>query len=553
MAKLTPQDMTLLKHYADEGNRELYWNYLAQIPGNDGYGLLALGVVRNDNMPGAVANNYAQQHGGKKLSEREWEDFGQQLIEEDYERRRVQYERYADPARALNLPVKDVQEAHDKTFSDHRLDPNAWTPRLLLEAARSKGGEQAAERIWSNMLDNSMLGLDRGWDTTRDVGKYMSLPDAAGYTGRLAYASALATLDRSNVDPNIIGANSVYYEYSARDRSWSMVSQGGMDHIAIPRKITDAEKLEELNDTRQLRLERQEKATQFHPNDPYRQILSSPRTLTHNELQTDPSQQSRYAELGTIAPLPADFAPALQLPQDMRDPSHPGHAAYAHALGLVQRMEQTEKIASGSHSEVLAARIAADANEQKQGITHIEMGRDAQIHVIERHYAMSEGKRFSLSAETAMSEGIEASSERWLHARSSHYLSSSPAAIRSDEQSIELARLSTADQQMFTRIRGRVPAQLGDELVANATLEAKRCGINRAEQIEGVTMAGDRLCVLGTKIGQKAIVDAGSPQPSLQQSLEEITAINQQQQQAAQTRQHEHERLQERAQAMQMG
>src|SRR3546814_4021377 len=62
MARLDQRDMAILHHYVEEQNRELYWNYLAQHEGNDGYGLLALGVVRNDSMPGAVANNFAQNH-----------------------------------------------------------------------------------------------------------------------------------------------------------------------------------------------------------------------------------------------------------------------------------------------------------------------------------------------------------------------------------------------------------------------------------------------------------------------------------------------------------
>ncbi|WP_253901066.1 hypothetical protein [Stenotrophomonas maltophilia] len=59
MSGLTDKDIRVLSSYAKEGNRELYWNYLAQLPNNDGYGLLALGVVRNDSLPGRVANSFA--------------------------------------------------------------------------------------------------------------------------------------------------------------------------------------------------------------------------------------------------------------------------------------------------------------------------------------------------------------------------------------------------------------------------------------------------------------------------------------------------------------
>src|SRR3546814_5097636 len=86
MSGLDSGDMHILGWYAEQGNRELYWNYLAQHEGSDGYGLLALGVVRNDNMPGAVANNFAQSHArshdDRVLTEREWEQFGQDRSEE---------------------------------------------------------------------------------------------------------------------------------------------------------------------------------------------------------------------------------------------------------------------------------------------------------------------------------------------------------------------------------------------------------------------------------------------------------------------------------------
>ncbi|HYP69863.1 MAG TPA: hypothetical protein VEP93_03220, partial [Variovorax sp.] len=98
MSGLNQKDLDILRAYADDGNRERYWNYLAQKQGNDGYGLLALGVVRNDNLPGQVANAYAQleaadQHDrnpklqNRTLTERQWEAFGQTLLHRDLERR----------------------------------------------------------------------------------------------------------------------------------------------------------------------------------------------------------------------------------------------------------------------------------------------------------------------------------------------------------------------------------------------------------------------------------------------------------------------------------
>lgn len=83
MNGLTKENLYILDFYQRTENRELYWNYLAHMPGNDGYGLLALGVVRNDSIPGKTANqyaqNYAREFNGKALSEREWEAFGVDL------------------------------------------------------------------------------------------------------------------------------------------------------------------------------------------------------------------------------------------------------------------------------------------------------------------------------------------------------------------------------------------------------------------------------------------------------------------------------------------
>ncbi len=40
MSGLTKENLDILEFYKNAHNRELYWNYLAQTPGNDGYGLL---------------------------------------------------------------------------------------------------------------------------------------------------------------------------------------------------------------------------------------------------------------------------------------------------------------------------------------------------------------------------------------------------------------------------------------------------------------------------------------------------------------------------------
>ncbi len=298
MSGMTQQDLRILRNYASTGNRELYWNYLAQMDGADGYGLLALGVVRNDSMPGAVANQFADnvaRGGGRRMDERAWERFGEDLVERDLALRTRHLGRgRADLA--LNLPVDDVQRAHDGAFREARIDPNAWTPRQLLEAARRQGGTEAAERVWGNMLDSSGLGLGRLGITSWDVMyRYndAQLP-ATRYIGALTGASALAAGDRARTDPDIIGARDFYYMYDRRSGGWSSVGSGGPAGPVI-REVTDARQLRELNDARAVRLESQAQRDDWHPQDPNRSrpIARSPFTLA--DAGTAPDADVRLA------------------------------------------------------------------------------------------------------------------------------------------------------------------------------------------------------------------------------------------------------------------
>lgn len=288
MSGLNENDIAILRRYADSGNRELYWNYLAQKEGGDGYGLLALGVVRNDNLPGQVANAYAQsqastQHDrdprldNRVLSEREWDSFGQTLLLRDVELRERWVSR-GRPELALNLPGRDVQVAHDDAFRQHGLDPNCWTPRILLDATRRKHGEDGAETVWKDMLNNEARGTRRALDTTGNAFAAMPWAQASMYVAKLgAYELAMAKEAMPTNDPNVIGMQSSHHVYSQREGAWYIQVEG-----AIPIRERDASVIDRLNDTRELRLEQQERATQFHPDDNYRTLIDSPKVVSND-------------------------------------------------------------------------------------------------------------------------------------------------------------------------------------------------------------------------------------------------------------------------------
>src|SRR3546814_15294527 len=129
------------------------------------------------------------------------------------------------------------------------------------------------------MLDNNAIGLGLGIGragiTLGDIVRYDDdqLP-AVRYTGALAGASAMASQDRPVTDPDVIGATGFYYLYDRNAREWSSVASGGVAG-PVMRRVTDPESNAALHHARAVRLERQEKAAQFHqPDTPRRRGLS---------------------------------------------------------------------------------------------------------------------------------------------------------------------------------------------------------------------------------------------------------------------------------------
>jgi len=351
MSALSKADLIILNEYAQSGNRVLYWNYLSQISGNDGYGTLALGVVRNDSLPGRVANSYAQEYAERQkdegsrfanieLTERGWDEFGKALLKEDLARRSF-WMGQNNPELALNLPGKDVMLSHDRAFSQHALDPNCWTARLLLQAALQKGGAQELERIWTNMLDNSAVGFSRAYNTTADAYKHMEFAEATQYIAKLSVLEAMQGLQgRAAVDPNVIGSNSFYSMYFEREQKWVDVS--AMGGRPLMKEVDDPRRLAELNDTRDLRMERQLKATQFHPDDPYRTITPSPRTVSVDPLPSERIPATRLADIG---------------------PDHPDHALLQQVRSGVHALDAQAGRTPDDYSERMVASVMALARQ----------------------------------------------------------------------------------------------------------------------------------------------------------------------------------------------
>ena len=87
---------------------------------------------------------------------------------------------------------------------------------------------------------------------------------------------------------------------------------------------------------------------------------------------------------------------------------------------------------------------------------------------------------------------------------------------------------------MFARIRCAVPGSVSDAQVVQGVVAARQCGIEWAEEIDQIGLAGERLLVRSTlETGLKtALVDLSAPAPALQDSVANLHTQEQERQQA---------------------
>jgi hypothetical protein len=154
------------------------------------------------------------------------------------------------------------------------------------------------------MLDNEAAGAARISNTGYETFAQMGLAAGSQYLAKLGTTEAIQMLEgRSAVDPNVIGSNSFYAMYFEKEQKWVNVSAGG-GHLSM-REETNAGRIAELDDARAARLERQQKATQFHEDDPYRSITRNPFTASADGL---PDPRQAPTKLTDIGPDHRDYA-----------------------------------------------------------------------------------------------------------------------------------------------------------------------------------------------------------------------------------------------------
>lgn len=249
-------------------------------------------------------------------------------------------------------------------------------------------------------------------------------------------------------------------------------------------------------------------------------------------------------------------APGLQLPDSLKDPTHPGHDAYRLAADAVSRMEFANKIPAGPHSEQLAAAIAATSEQERflPGNIQLRQGAGGQIGIIKRLYGAPD-KHWTLDTQQALSRSVEEHSRDWSAARSPHYVSQAPAAERTEEHMQVLEQLSGNDRALFDHIRAQVPVHIGDDRVLQAMVQGREeARIDRPERLGMVEIRGNQLSLIDSSAARfRADVDLSAQAPTMRESLEQNNNLDRQlvhqQTMEAQRR----EQREQQGTAMQMG
>ncbi|MBP3974185.1 T6SS phospholipase effector Tle1-like catalytic domain-containing protein [Pseudoxanthomonas spadix] len=229
-------------------------------------------------------------------------------------------------------------------------------------------------------------------------------------------------------------------------------------------------------------------------------------------------------EQATPAPMPARSA-------SFTDPGHAGHATYQRILREVHYMEAGQGIAPGPHSEKIAAALLNESVAKGLHISQVRMGADGNVRGIQQLSAFDTPREVSIVPRQAQGLSMQEYAVRLESTLSSHLAGKAPAAAREPAQAHAISAMSMADQVMFAHLRRGTPGHIGDDQVAQSMLAAKRSGIDDASKIGGMTMAGDRLWIIGTGEGQRVAIDVSRQAPPVQDTLQQLQVVNQQREQ----------------------
>ena len=245
-------------------------------------------------------------------------------------------------------------ETHMDSFIAQNMDPRAWTPQAAMEAVLAARGEKAMQAYWEMQLDGGLLNmgawragetmvrnsLERGWWD----GGIANLGLVAHGSATLLSQGADPTL--SYQDPNRIVLGGSLYQHT--NHGWMLATRDNAFKDGLPHDrlhpLADPALREVLDDTRQLRLEKQQLRQDYHPDDPNR---------------GRPLQPS--ADLGEEQKLELEHRLLAQTPRHPANPDHPAHALYTKTRAGVEQLDAQAGRAYDVRSENMTLALTAQA------------------------------------------------------------------------------------------------------------------------------------------------------------------------------------------------
>lgn len=103
-----------------------------------------------------------------------------------------------------------------------------------------------------------------------------------------------------------------------------------------------------------------------------------------------------------------------------------------------------------------------------------------------------------------------------------------PPAYR-PQQEVQAFPAHHRDYALFEAIRRQLPPGTSDEMAAHVMMQAKACGIERASDLERVSIRNGHAFVIGTTPGDETKVSLTDPVPTIRDTLQQSAAFDQQQ------------------------
>ncbi|CAD7728703.1 hypothetical protein LMG31884_42580 [Xanthomonas hydrangeae] len=100
--------------------------------------------------------------------------------------------------------------------------------------------------------------------------------------------------------------------------------------------------------------------------------------------------------------------------------------------------------------------------------------------------------------------------------------------VPAEPHALKASQSTVPNDPLYQAIHSKLPAGTSDAIAMHATVEAKREGIVRADQLQSVTLQQGNVWIVGQTPGFRVKVDLSAPMPPLDESIRQSQALDEQ-------------------------